>query len=107
MPSGLDGDPNPISSPTRHSVLEELSSITRQHTGERVMIGIDGASGSGKSTLADELASTLTEHGCHVVRASIDSFHHPRAHRHRLGIASPEGYYRDSHDLDALRAVLL
>jgi uridine kinase len=41
------------------------------------------------------------------VRASIDGFHRPRFERYRLGAESPEGYYRDSFDLDGLRRVLL
>ena len=41
------------------------------------------------------------------MRASIDGFHRPRAERYRRGDASPEGYYRDAFDYDAVRAVLL
>lgn len=71
------------------------------------MVAVDGASGTGKSTLADELARTLEAAGHVALRASIDSFHRPRAERYRLGPDSPEGYYLDSHDLHALRAELL
>ncbi len=42
-----------------------------------------------------------------MVRATIDGFHRPRAERHRRGPSSPEGYYRDSFDHDALRRELL
>lgn len=72
-----------------------------------MLIGVDGASGTGKSTLADEVAGILADRGRHVIGASIDSFHRPRAKRYRRGDASPEGYYRDSHDLLAVRRALL
>jgi uridine kinase len=107
VPPGLDGHPDPISSSVRAAMLEELSALVRQESGPRTLVGIDGASGTGKSTLADECASTLSGHACDVVRASIDSFHRPKADRYRRGDASPEGYYRDSHDLEALRTMLL
>lgn len=42
-----------------------------------------------------------------VIRASIDGFHRPRFDRYRRGRDSPEGYYRDSFDYDALKNVLL
>jgi uridine kinase len=42
-----------------------------------------------------------------VVRASIDGFHRPRADRYRRGADSPEGYYLDSFDHEALRSALL
>lgn len=72
-----------------------------------MLVAVDGPSGTGKSTFADELGRTLTDLNKTVVRASIDSFHRPRAQRYRLGKHSPEGYYRDSHDLPALRQHLL
>lgn len=42
-----------------------------------------------------------------MIRASIDGFHRPRSERHRRGPQSPEGYYRDSFDHDALRRELV
>lgn len=72
-----------------------------------VLVAVDGSSGTGKSTFADELARTLKPSGRAVVRASIDSFHNPRSVRYRLGNDSPEGYYRDSHNLRGLENDLL
>jgi uridine kinase len=72
-----------------------------------VRVAIDGVDAAGKTTLADELAALLIQHGRPVIRASIDGFHRPRADRHRQGATSPEGYYADSFDYDALRNVLL
>lgn len=70
-------------------------------------VGIDGVDASGKTTLADELVRQLEQRGRHVIRASIDRFHRPRAERYRLGADSPEGYYLHSFDHGALRDVLL
>lgn len=72
-----------------------------------LLVGIDWASGTGKSTLGDDLAVMLTACGATVVRASMDSFHRPRADRYRRGQSSPEGYYLDSHNLEALTTELL
>src|SRR5262245_13604907 len=72
-----------------------------------VRVAIDGVDAAGKTTLADELAELLVEHGRPVIRASIDGFHRPRADRYRQGANSPEGYYADSFDYDALRSALL
>lgn len=68
---------------------------------------MDGPDAAGKTTLADELAAVLRARGREVIRASVDGFHRPRGDRYRLGADSPEGYYRDSFDHEALRRELL
>ena len=45
------------------------------------LVAVDGADGAGKTVLADELARLLPG----AERASLDDFHHSRAHRHALG----------------------
>lgn len=72
-----------------------------------VRVAIDGIDAAGKTILANELCDTLVARGRSVIYASIDGFHRPRAERYRRGASSPEGYYRDSFDCDALRAALL
>jgi uridine kinase len=57
--------------------------------------------------LADELAARILSSGRPVIRASIDGFHRPKAERYVRGRASPEGYYYDARDLDAVMALLL
>ncbi|MEO8685725.1 MAG: uridine kinase, partial [Devosia sp.] len=37
----------------------------------------------------------------------IDGFHNPKAVRHAKGRASPEGFYRDSFNVDLFRTALL
>ncbi len=75
VPSGLDGNPNPISSPVRDRLLarvaEAIQCLLRV---EVLLVGVDGAAGTGKSTLADELAGILTSEQVPVIRSSIDSF---------------------------------
>ncbi len=108
MPSGLDGNRSPITSPARDRLLVHVAgAIQSLRGGEVLLVGVDGAAGTGKSTLADELARVLAREQVPVIRSSIDSFHNPRAVRWRLGRSSPEGYYRDSHDLKTVKAVLL
>ncbi|HSK24652.1 MAG TPA: hypothetical protein VK906_15810 [Egicoccus sp.] len=69
-------------------------------------VGIDGVDGAGKTHLADELAVVLTVRGIVTVRASVDGFHRPAAERHRRGRHSPEGFFLDSYDYDAMRRLL-
>ena len=70
-------------------------------------VAIDGIDGAGKTSLADELVKPLRSLGRPVIRASIDRFHRNRAERYRRGEESPDGYYRDSFDNDALVNALL
>lgn len=93
---------------TRYELLDRLAArLDAVRLSHPVRVAIDGVDAAGKTTLADELAHPLAERGRHVIRASIDGFHHPRAERYRRGSDSPEGYYEDSFDHAALRAALL
>ena len=70
-------------------------------------VAIDGVDGAGKSVFADELAAVLARASRPIIRASVDSFHNPRALRYRQGRASPQGYFYDSYDYARLAALLL
>lgn len=70
-------------------------------------VAVDGVDGVGKTTFADRLGQWLDARSREVIRSSVDGFHNPRSIRHRLGRASPEGFYRDSYDYTALRLNLL
>lgn len=72
-----------------------------------VRVAVDGVDGAGKTTFADELGACLRRRGRAVVRVSVDGFHRPQVDRYRLGRDSPEGFYRDSYDYDALGRLLL
>jgi uridine kinase len=97
-----------VTSRARGAALERLADlvagIRRPHV---VRVAIDGVDAAGKSTLADELRPLLERRGRPVLRATIDGFHRPRSERQRRGPTSPEGYYRDSFDYEALRGELL
>jgi len=92
----------------RYTLIRKLSrdiaQVTKPHP---VRVAIDGIDNAGKSTLADELGQELRKSGYHVIRASIDGFHRTRQERYRLGCLSPEGYFYDSFNLDALKENLL
>jgi uridine kinase len=83
------------------------ATLVAVHPDRVALVGVDGVDGAGKTTLADELAETVTAQGRPVIRASIDGFHHPRAHRYRRGRDCARGFYEDSFDTERLRAVLL
>lgn len=72
----------------------------------RAPVAIDGPACSGKTMLADRVAEAVGRRRP-AVRASIDDFHHPRAHRYRRGELSAQGCYRDTFDHEALRTQLL
>ncbi len=87
--------------------------------GRPVLVAIDGGDGVGKTTFADALAAHLASYpgkasrpsptpdqGYAVVRASIDDFHHPSAHRHAEGRTGRTVWER-SFDIAAVRRELL
>jgi uridine kinase len=93
----------------RHLVLEELGdALASVHASDRLTrIGIDGVDGAGKTRLAEEVAQELTSRGRPAVRVSLDQFERGKAERYERGDLSPEGFYRDSFDLERFRAHVL
>jgi uridine kinase len=87
-----------------NSIAGRIVKIDCPHT---VRVAIDGVDAAGKTTFADELSRQVRAVGRPVIRAGIDSFHNPRAIRYSKGPESPEGYYRDSFDLEGLVETLL
>ena len=95
-------------SEARSKLFDLLAERIAELEGEGLtMVAIDGVDGAGKTMFADALAAHLEKQGQVVVRTGIDAFHNPRAVRYARGKDSPEGFYRDSYDLDALRTWLL
>jgi uridine kinase len=98
----------PTTLPARQALLQRLTdTILRLAVAGVTRVAIDGVDGAGKSVFGDELARLLAAAGRRVIRASVDSFHNPRALRYRQGRHSPEGFFRDSYDYGQLRAALL
>jgi uridine kinase len=81
--------------------------ICHRKTARILTVSVDGIDAAGKTTLADSLRDELERRGQRVIRASIDGFHNPRSVRYARGNLSPEGYYYDSFDVDALEKFLL
>lgn len=100
----------PVPSPDgpRDALLGQLAELIDALPAAGVLrVAIDGVDGAGKTTFADDLAAWLKALGRRVIRASVDGFHHPREVRYRQGRGSPEGFFEDSYDYAALRALLL
>lgn len=92
----------------RITLLEELASrLVAIELAHPLRVAIDGVDAAGKTTLADELADVVEQLGRSVIRASIDGFHNPAAIRRQRGPLSPEGYFEDSFNYDALLKALL
>ncbi len=81
--------------------------VIREHGEQPYIVAIDGVDAAGKSILAGELAEELRDRGLLVSEASIDGYHNTRAIRMVRGRNRPEGYYRDSFNLESLRKHLL
>ncbi|MGZ0151762.1 uridine kinase [Kribbella sp. WER1] len=93
----------------RAEVLGELAAevlaVEREHP---VRVGVDGCSAAGKTTLADELADVLRGRtGREVIRAGFDYFKRAPELRTGYPIESPESYYHEMYDFEAIRERLL
>lgn len=87
------------------ALARRLASLRLAHP---LRVAVTGRDGAGKSALADALAPAIEARGRPVVRASIDGFHRP-GHRPRAdaGGYTPQSYYDEAFDLEALRRRLL
>jgi uridine kinase len=86
------------------ALVQRIVHIERPHP---IRVAIDGVDAAGKTTLAEELVTPIQAWGRPVIRASIDGFHHPAHLRYQRGTTSPEGYYHDSFNCQALIECLL
>ena len=96
-----------IETRARRAILRRVGQAVLQaaHDDGVTLVAVDGVDGAGKTTFADELIPFLRPRT--VIRASVDSFHHPQAERYARGRESPEGFYRDSYDYATLSRLLL
>lgn len=87
----------------RSQLLEALTKyILEKERDHPVRVAIDGMDNAGKSKLSKELIFPLKKSKRQIINASIDGFHYPKKFRYRRGEFSPEGYYYDSFNLDAV-----
>jgi uridine kinase len=96
-------------STTRQQVLNGLADrILALRLDHPTRVGLDGHSASGKTTLADELADTLRHRtGRPVLRVTLDQFKRHVDLRTRYPAGSPENYYFEMFDVNAIRDELL
>ncbi|MCT6735942.1 MULTISPECIES: nucleoside/nucleotide kinase family protein [Rhodococcus] len=86
------------------TVFETLAAEIYALRGSPV-VAIDGVDGSGKTTFTKSLAAQLNERPAIVIH--VDDFLKPPEIRHRRGRLSPEGFWLDSYDYDALERHVL
>ena len=98
--------PPPVN-PRRTAAVEQIAARIQAIDLPRVRVAIDGRSAAGKTTLGHELAWVLAGNGLVVLRASLDDFKRPWSERHLYDRISGEGFYRNAHDFDAIRMLLL
>jgi uridine kinase len=93
----------------RKQVLGEVADrILALRLDHPTRVGIDGHSAAGKTTLADELAATLRRRTARpVLRVTIDHFKRHVDLRTQYPPGSPESYYFEMFDVDAIRDELL
>lgn len=93
---------------TRNDLLQFLAGrILKIQKNSPILVAIDGVDASGKTTLANELAKYLKHSSRNLIRVSIDDFHNSEEVRYAKGKNSPEGYYFDSFNYEAVIGVLL
>ena len=92
----------------RTDLLATVARMAAELAPDRIVrFAIDGVDGAGKTSFANELADVLCDFGRPVIRASVDSFHNPRAVRYARGRQSPIGFYEDSYNYALLKRYLL
>jgi len=90
---------------TLAELAELVLAVDRPHP---VRVAIDGCSAAGKTTLADELAQVLRDRTeREVIRVGIDYFKRAVVLRTAYPVDSPEGYYLDTWDNEAIHERLL
>jgi uridine kinase len=94
---------------SRAQVLSELTDrILAVRSEHPVRVAVDGCSAAGKSTLADELGAVLEgKTDRTVIRVGIDLFKRAVELRTGYPAGSPESYYHEMFDTDAIRRELL
>jgi uridine kinase len=92
----------------RGELIDRIADHLLAHRpGHPLRVAVDGITAAGKTTFAGELAAAVAVRGRPVARVSMDGYHHPRAHRHRQGRDSADGYYQDAYDFPAFAKLVL
>jgi uridine kinase len=101
--------PAPPPSPVRARLVADLADRICRQSARRLRVAVDGRTGAGKTTFADELAAAIRRSNRPTLRASLDDFKKPWRDAREKGYdrVTGEGYYRNAHDFDAARTLLL
>ncbi|MCQ1949461.1 uridine kinase [Arthrobacter sp. zg-Y859] len=95
----------------RAAFLSELAAVLLPlRTDSRLLVAVDGVDGAGKTTFADDLARVIRGVDGpqrQVLRVTLDAFHNVRSVRYRRGRGSPEGFWRDSYNLEQFMEYVL
>jgi uridine kinase len=91
----------------KEAIYQLADMIAAIHLDYTVRVGIDGFAASGKTMLADELIEPIRSRGRSVIRVSLDGFHNPGEIRRQQGYSSPQGYYDDSFNHNAIVSKVL
>lgn len=81
-------------------LLQSLAAEIEAVNVARTLVAIDGVDGSGKSTFAEALSKFIVGKRSIVIHA--DDFLHLKSVRHKKGRNSPEGFWADTYDYEAL-----
>lgn len=98
--------PAPLSDHRLHLVQGLAQEVTARASG-RIRIAIDGPTAAGKTSFGHELASEVRTLGRSTLRASLDDFKQPWRDRHLYDRESPQGYYDNAQDQNAVVELLL
>ena len=99
---------HPLISNTNAQLIDHIADmIDSRFEGSIAKVGIDGFCAAGKTTVANELKKRLQDRQRRVISATSDRFMNPAAIRWRQGKESPEGFYQDAIDFEAIERELL
>ena len=94
---------HPLISNTNAQLIDHIADmIDSRFEGSIAKVGIDGFCAAGKTTVANELKKRLQDRQRRVISATSDRFMNPAAIRWRQGKESPEGFYQDAIDFEAI-----
>ena len=80
------------------SIVARIAAV--EGTGGRPLVAIDGIGASGKSSFAAQIVTLIRSRP--VVMLHADDYFNPSAIRHARGRQSPDGFWRDAYNYEAL-----
>lgn len=99
----------PPASSSRSDLLMRVAAEIVTRSNRRIRVAVDGRTAAGKTSFAHELAAAVRAFDRQTLRASLDDFKHPWPHasEHGYDRLSGDGYYRNAHDHESVRHLLL